>query len=75
MTEQQFFDEINLAREFMGSKKTTSPQWDAIIKRLGMLTIGPEAPERLRYIAEGQLFEATRRRIFVDTRGLNDGKD
>lgn len=66
MSEQEFFDEINLARKFMGSTKTTSKQWDAIIKRLGMLTIGNEAPERLRYIAEGQLFEATRRRIYVD---------
>lgn len=71
MTEQEFFDEINLAREFMGSTKTTSNQWDALTKRLGMLTIGSDAPDHLRYIAEGQLYEATRRRIFVDARSIS----
>lgn len=65
-TDTAFFEEISTAREFMGSRKTTPAQWDAIIKRLGMLTIGSETPERLRYIAEGQLMEATRRRIFID---------
>ncbi len=65
MTEADFFEEICTARDFMGSTKTTDAQWEAIIKRLGMLTVREETPKHLRYIAEGQLFEAVRRFQFV----------
>ncbi len=66
MTEQEFFDEMNLARDFMCSTKTTHEQWDALIKRLGIIYIRHEAPQHLRYIAEGQLLEAVRRRAYVE---------
>ncbi len=72
MDSQEFFAEISLARDFMGSTKTSPAQWDALTKRLAMLAIGLDAPADLRYIAESQLQEATLRRMYLDMKTYPD---
>ena len=66
MTRQEFFDEVNLARDFMGSTLTTDRQWDALQKRLGMLVLVEDVPEDVRYIAEGALMESHMRRSWLE---------
>lgn len=66
MTREQFNEEICLARDFMGSRLTTSAQWDALQKRLGQLSINMNLSENLRDLAWGQLMESSRRRMFVE---------
>ena len=66
MTKEMLFEELNLAREYMGSRKTTSGQWDAIIKRLGSLLISPDTPNEFRDLVEGHLIDASRRMVYLE---------
>ena len=78
MTKEELFAELNLAREYMGSRKTTIRQWETIIKRLGMLLISPKTPDQYRYLVEGNLQDAMRRKVLLEVHrpewlGLDNG--
>lgn len=68
MTKEEFFTEIDTARVWMGSNLTTPRQWDAMILRLGQLSISPDLDEKWRDVAFGQLRECTMRKIWTEAR-------